>query len=341
MTNSSVSSGTPQSAPQKSTLAVNEPDLMELWRALWDRKWLVAGVTALVTLMTLVFALLATPVYKVSVALLPPGLGSFDEILNVYQNVYQQESFNGFRRIFYFSDEQDFYKDAFELLLTNLNSSRLRQQFEKQHGDLSASLIKVDKPKLKKGEAHITVSVQSNDREKLQNWLNQYINFIRQETISNLVQRAESYIATQVSSLNKQKEVIKSLYIQQLRNNFIIAKRLGIEDVHSNAAVGPLYLRGTKALSQEIDYYKSSEATPFHLDNILDLESNLRVFSGMDVDPKRVSVYQEGSATLDPSVVKPNRKLIVALGVALGLMLGCVAVIIAHLLAQKKASHNV
>ena len=61
----------------------------------------------------------------------------------------------------------------------------------------------------------------------------------------------------------------------------------------------------------------------------------------MDVDPKSVSVYQKGSATPDPSMVKPNRKLIVVLGVALGLMLGCVTVIIAHLLAQKKALHNV
>ena len=80
----------------------------------------------LVTLMALVLALLATPVYEVSVTLLPPGQDSFDEILNVYQ----QESFQGLEpfRIRNFSKEQNFYKDAFESLLANLNSSRLRHQ---------------------------------------------------------------------------------------------------------------------------------------------------------------------------------------------------------------------
>ena len=237
MPNSSVSSRTPQPAPQRSALADDEFDLVEPWRALWDRKWLVAGVTALVTLMALIFALLATPVYEVSVALLPPHQGSFDEILNVYK----QASFSGFRRINKSSDEQYFYKESFELLLIKLNSLRLRQQFKKLHGDLSANSITVDKPNLKKGKAHITLSIQSTDRENLQDCLNQYLIFIRQETISDLVQRAESYIATQVSGFIMQKKVVNQLYLQELQDNFNIAKSLGIEDVHSNAAEGPLY----------------------------------------------------------------------------------------------------
>ena len=47
-------------------------DLYELWITLWEKKWIVIGMTAVAALGSVVFALLQPPVYKAEALLLPP-----------------------------------------------------------------------------------------------------------------------------------------------------------------------------------------------------------------------------------------------------------------------------
>lgn len=58
----------------------DEIDLGELIRALWARKWLIVGVTAVVTLIAITYALLATKYYKTQSVLRPVAMNVLDEL---------------------------------------------------------------------------------------------------------------------------------------------------------------------------------------------------------------------------------------------------------------------
>ncbi|TBV08262.1 Wzz/FepE/Etk N-terminal domain-containing protein [Phytopseudomonas dryadis] len=58
----------------------DEIDLGELIRALWARKWLIVGVTAVVTLIAIAYALLATKYYKTQSVLRPVAMNVLDEL---------------------------------------------------------------------------------------------------------------------------------------------------------------------------------------------------------------------------------------------------------------------
>lgn len=65
----------------------DEIDLGELIRALWARKWLIVGVTAVVTLIAIAYALMATKYYKTQSVLRPVAMNVLDELnaSKVYQ----------------------------------------------------------------------------------------------------------------------------------------------------------------------------------------------------------------------------------------------------------------
>ncbi|TBU74539.1 Wzz/FepE/Etk N-terminal domain-containing protein [Phytopseudomonas daroniae] len=58
----------------------DEIDLGELIRALWARKWLIVGVTAIVTLIAIAYASLATKYYKTQSVLRPVAMNVLDEL---------------------------------------------------------------------------------------------------------------------------------------------------------------------------------------------------------------------------------------------------------------------
>lgn len=58
----------------------DEIDLGELIRALWVRKWLIVGVTAIATLIAIAYALLATKYYKTQSELRPVAMNVLDEL---------------------------------------------------------------------------------------------------------------------------------------------------------------------------------------------------------------------------------------------------------------------
>lgn len=57
----------PQHMPQQPT----EIDLRELWRTLWAGRWLIIGLTTLITLAFASYALFATEWYRAQVLLAP------------------------------------------------------------------------------------------------------------------------------------------------------------------------------------------------------------------------------------------------------------------------------
>jgi len=66
--------------PNVSPRRDDEIDLVELVRELWRRKLLIIGITFIVTLVALAYALLATPYYKTQIILRPVSAKDLDEL---------------------------------------------------------------------------------------------------------------------------------------------------------------------------------------------------------------------------------------------------------------------
>ena len=58
----------------------DEIDIIELIRALWQRKFLIAGITFAATLIALAYALMATPYYQTQTTLRPVSAKDLDEL---------------------------------------------------------------------------------------------------------------------------------------------------------------------------------------------------------------------------------------------------------------------
>ena len=58
----------------------DEIDLLELAEKLWQEKWFIALVTAAVTFVALLYALLSTPQYQTQSTLRPVAIKSLDEL---------------------------------------------------------------------------------------------------------------------------------------------------------------------------------------------------------------------------------------------------------------------
>src|SRR5690606_41428001 len=58
----------------------DEIDLRELIRSLWDQRWIVIGVAALVTVVAALYAFMATPYYRVQSILRPVEVGALDAL---------------------------------------------------------------------------------------------------------------------------------------------------------------------------------------------------------------------------------------------------------------------
>jgi len=182
-------------------------DLYELWITLWSKKWLVIGVTVIAALGSVVFALLQPPVYKAEALLLPPDEKKFQS-LNV-QGVKGAEGVRDLQGVQGISAS-----GVFAEFNKNLSSRILQKKFIQDFGlmellapertqetrdediyDGFTEMIKIEK------EEHTSISIELHDPEVAAQWVNDYVKFMDKETISKLIEKIKTSIATQIRDI--------------------------------------------------------------------------------------------------------------------------------------------
>lgn len=58
----------------------DEIDLYELWQTIWSQKWLILAITALTSVLAVIYALNATQTYQTEASLLPPNTAQIESI---------------------------------------------------------------------------------------------------------------------------------------------------------------------------------------------------------------------------------------------------------------------
>ena len=344
-------------------------DLYELWITLWNKKWIVIGMTAVAALGSVVFALLQPPVYKAEALLLPPRAKNVQS-LNV-QGVPGVQGRNKDVKL----EVSDIVFLSFK---NNLRSRNIQKKFIKEY-DLMESLspgrtsetrdedIYTGFAQMIKVEEEITnkivlnrISIELNDPERAAQWINDYIKFVDIETIDILVGNIRNSINSNIRKIEyiidtkrKMAKQRREDTIQQFLEASIIATKLGVKErvevinvvqnnqLDSSTSSTPLYYRGFRALNAEISVLKNRKSDDAFINGLLDLQEQLVLLNSNKIDPIGMHAVTIDQAAYPPkNRIKPNRRLIVSLGTMVGLFLGIFLVFFVSFIQKQKEAHS-
>ena len=331
--------------------------LLDIWRILTERKQLIFGVTLVFLIGSLAYAFFTTPVYMATAYLLPPTVKDVEGL-----NVLEGNNFTP--------------KLVYSMLIRNLNSRKLRKTYFDTHRLIKTlapgaktektirevfeksfnSVLKVSHDKGNK--ERVIVTFEAVDPEFAAETINGFIKMANRVTAIELANDLISMIESKKESLKKEiaakRKVAKQRRldrIAQLEEAILIAKRLKIEDNLLLKSVGkkeglisvsewnfPLYLLGAKVLEAEIDLLRQRKSDDPFILGLRYLQEKLYKLEDLKIDPSRISamrVDQLANIPLHP--IRPQRKLIVALGLTFGLVF---AIFLALFLECIKREHQ-
>ena len=319
-------------------------DLYELWMTLWNKKWLVIATTLVAVLGSVAFAFLQRPIYKAESLLLPPKSKDVQS-LNV----------QGIHNLGEDAQQRVDAGHIFEIFRKNISSRTLQKKFineldlmkilapertpETRDEDIYedfAEIIKVN------NEDGLSISIELHDPNVAAQWVNDYVQFIDSETIKRIVENNRNAITNQIRNIEYQiaskRQMAKKRredQIEKFKEALIIARRLGVEErvdttnvvqnnqLNISTSSTPLFYRGTRALSTEIEILTNRKSDDPFITGLRDLQENLALLRSINIDTERLHSVSIDQAAYPPTNhIKPNRRMIVMVGTAAGLFLG-------------------
>ncbi|GLZ23973.1 O-antigen chain length regulator [Stutzerimonas stutzeri] len=314
----------------------DEIDLIELARALWAQRWVIALCTAVVTSLAGLYALLSPSVYEASVSVIPPTFSQVAE-LNEGRSKASQDSASDVDRVYQAfarrlgSDElkQDFFDRFYLPDMTSNPDDQVRL-----YRNFSSSLsMKTDKNQPQR----YYLSFSDGDVRKASRWLEQYIQlagtYAKEELLADarqVIDSRKSLLRSQIAVMKRTAEVRRADRLMQLQEALAVAEAVGIVDppAISGATTTPLqgdllYMRGSRALNAEMETLQARSSNEPFISELRALEEELSVFDEVRLNEADFSVFRfDGAVKALPDAVSPKRGMILALGLVLGGMLG-------------------
>ena len=333
-------------------LQEDEISLLDLYKVIVKRKTILVASIFFTTILSVAYALLATPVFKAETILLPPKYANI-ESLNVpgissytpdgiFADAQVQLNSLYLRRRFF--DANNLYAKLSngQAETETLTSQQLREVFEKGfHNNLD---VKKDKD-----APTVQVMFEGRDPVWIADTVNSYLAFINDAMLSHLlediqqkIQHQQQTISQSITTKRAIAKKIREDSISNLQEQLSIANKLGIrenmllpklskgtsqQDVSVITSGVPGYLKGSKALQAEIDSLKQRESDDPFIGDLRVLQEQLLSLEQHKFDKSTLRVYEIDQAAFPPvNRTSPKRKLIVVMGLIGGLLLGIFAV---------------
>lgn len=324
-------------------------------RAIFRQKLIVIGFTVLGAALAASYAFLTSPVYEAKVFVIPPSqsdISNFNygrmkdselvpytvkDVYDIYTRYLQAESL----RLDFFS----------KIYVPSLSSEEQKKSRDALYSHFSEVLRVV--PPLKEGSDRYSVVVQATNPGKAKEWVTEYViqagQLAKNEMIKNVSIESEvraRNLEQQISSAREKSTKAREDSIVRLSEALRIAESIGLEkppaitvsqSVIAGGEAGQLtYMRGSKALKAEIESLQARESDDPFTDRLRDLQDRFNFFKGLKTEPALVSVYrQDGVVELPDNPVKPNKALVLVLGVFAGLITGIAFVLFRGLFVVK------
>ena len=358
--------------PQQPAHDSDEIDLFELFQSLWQEKILIIVITGLVTVIALAYALMATPIYQTQASLVPPPAYAVQDYNDGRTEAFRQIT-QGDKDSTLTSATKNFsVEDIYKFYLNNLKSLQLRNEFfeyvyvptlsaeqqEKSRESLLKtfnSILTVKQTDAKSNPNAYNVSVVLDDPVLAVEWVQQYIERAVNATKIELKRNIESEQKTRINAMQSQLQSLldtakkqREDQINLLKEALYVAESIGLEGPSSQsdkASLGGnryidndlIYTRGAKTLRAQLDVLQKRTSDEPFIAGFRELNTQLELLKAYTLDDSNVSVVQIDEAAEVPSApIKPNKKLIVAIGIVLGGMLGVFAALIRSMIRKRK-----
>lgn len=323
-------------------------NLIDLWQVLLRRRWIVFITLVVFLLMSVIYAMLATPVYRAEAYLLPPRISDVEQLQIPLGGDGGMHSVKP--------------KEAYSLFIQNLDSLSLRRRFfdaqvvadqPAPHHD-AASLAKAFdgfNKMLSVGRSvnnanRVHVSFDGPDPRRAASWVNAIIAMANKQTVKMLIADAGGILENQRKLLSDSIKSKRALSVQrrkdrllQLQEAIEIAMKAGIKNPVKNggAANGnaPLYLLGYSALKAQEQMLLKRKNEDAFIPHLRALQEKLSMLDDIHFDPSKVSAASiDAPAFVPDHRIKPRRTLIVLLGLVIGLAVGLLAAFLAEVFSR-------
>jgi chain length determinant protein (polysaccharide antigen chain regulator) len=324
-------------------------------RAISRQKFIILAFVVLGAVAAASYVFLATPIYEAKAFVIPPtqnDIANFNygrtkdtelapySVKDVYEIYIRRLQAESLRRDF-------FYK----VYLPSLSEDQRKKSQDVLYADFS-QVLRVVSP-IKEASDRYLVVVQTSNPEQARNWAAAYIaqagDLAKNEMIRNLSIESEvraRNLEQQISSARDASRVAKEDSIARLAEALRIAESIGLakppaitlsQSVIAGGESGQLtYMRGSIALKAEIENMQARTSDDPFTDRLRELQGKYNFFKGLKTDAAAVSVYrQDGDVELPDTPVKPNKALILVLGIISGFILGLAVVLLRGFFAVK------
>jgi chain length determinant protein (polysaccharide antigen chain regulator) len=300
----------------------DEIDFLELWEWIWTQKLLIMGVMILAMMGAGVYLKVATPIYEAEVFLSAPLLEDL-VLLNQKDVAKGTTTPDG----------------VFQDFLNNLLSKQGQKNFKKVMPTERGT--KLDLKRFKKnGQSFVSVTFQSTDAEQSAEWVNGYVKFVTLKTKKDLAQnfyailkQERTYVSNAISSLIEGAVRRRLDRVTQLEEALEIAQAAGIHD-WNHQALNELkmeYMRGTKAITREIELLKIRKSDAPFIDGLHELQEKLLYLNSIKLDEGLVHpVRIDEIAVVPKEPIKPRKIMILVLAFLFGGLLGVFCAFIKH-----------
>ncbi len=324
-------------------------------RAIFRQKFIVIGFAFLGAVLAASYAFLASPVYEAKAFVMPPSqsdISNFNygrmreselapftvkDVYDIYTRFLQAESLR-----------LDFFSNVY---VPSLPSEEQKKSRDVLYSKFSEVLRVI--PPLRENSDRFTVVVQTSNPQKAKEWVAEYVvragELAKNELIRNVSIESEvraRNLEQQINSAREKSSKAREDSIVRLSEALQIAESIGLEkppsitvsqSVIAGGEAGQLtYMRGSKALKAEIESLQARGSDDPFTDRLRDLQERYNFFKSLKTEAASVSVYrQDGVVELPDNPVKPNKALILVLGVIVGLIAGIAFVLLRGLFAVK------
>ncbi|WP_419813526.1 Wzz/FepE/Etk N-terminal domain-containing protein [Bacterioplanoides sp.] len=332
----------------------NEIDLFDLIDDLKDKWYWIAGTVALTVALALVYAFIATPVYKTELVVKEADDVAFLEVnqpalKNVLGNNFltANKTFKSIRASFLSASViSDFYsllqQEGNKALMQLIYNDQLSQE---QNLKLFVERFSHSDPGNKDSDLFLKVQFELADAELSAQVLNKFAEFVQaryqykiQNDVALLTATKLADWQIQVDDLRSQYHADKERRILQLADAAGVAESIGQKsplyrgDRVSVGSLPPLFMMGENALRAELKLLKDrpSELDDSYIGGLSELLRKMQVVESAEIRwGQVVFVVYDQKAVVPLSPIKPRKKLIIALGVVAGLMAGSMFALIA------------
>lgn len=219
-----------------------EINLFELWGVLMEKKWLIAGITSAVTVLAVIYALLATPVYRAETLLAPvkgESRGRMSELMSQYGGLAAMAGIDlssklGKNEALAILQSRRFLGDFIHeenlmpvLFADNWNAEKGSRTVKKENIPTESDAVGAFKGILSVSEDRktglVTVGVEWKDPVLVAEWANRLVSRVNREIREKTIEKSRKsidYLEKQLQQTNsaENRQMIYSLIQSDIKN---------------------------------------------------------------------------------------------------------------------------